>query len=625
MDDATSPSSNAQSSTAHAKGSEPELFSVGDGSYRAGIAAILLIAAILRLWGIDFGLPHLRSRPDEFGVVVYTAEPAQGNWRIDWPIYPHTYLYASALWGMAGLEISQSLGLAREQSYPDAVKNDKATVILIIRLLSALMGTLAVCVSIDLTRRVFGRAAALCAGLLVATNFLHARDSHVIKPDIFLSAAVLLTFVYVVPLARKASVRRGIAAGLAAGVAMAAKYPGILLAAPVYLAAWMGAEERGWRRILTPPAIATAIAAAGFFILSNPFVVFDQRNLETWQELLRANFPQLQAEAEIEAGVEVGVEARADAGVEVGVETGQPESVRGDWTGNARRFEEMRRIGGFDPFAERAWWQGFAHQARFSLRYGMGLVPSLLAPIALLWAVFFAPRRMRPFTWPAALFGFVYFVVFGISPAMVARYMTPLIPLLLILEAGLALTSISWLSDRFGFERRAALLLLAAATLLLGLESLSSNIAHNRLAARTDTRVLATRWLSENTPEGSRIKDLGTVFMPYGRPHVPKGRRASYAPPNPAALIHDNVSYVMTHDHILYSSSLDPQVLETLEPHLTLLAEFDPYEGATSPPRDAVFERVDPYYIPIHGFESVTRPGPMVRIYSFSPEEGERR
>ena len=31
--------------------------------YRAGTIAILLLAVVLRLWAIDFGLPHLRTRP----------------------------------------------------------------------------------------------------------------------------------------------------------------------------------------------------------------------------------------------------------------------------------------------------------------------------------------------------------------------------------------------------------------------------------------------------------------------------------------------------------------------------------------------------------------------------------
>jgi hypothetical protein len=32
---------------------------------------------------------------------------------------------------------------------------------------------------------------------------------------------------------------------------------------------------------------------------------------------------------------------------------------------------------------------------------------------------------------------------------------------------------------------------------------------------------------------------------------------------------------------------------------------------------EAVFEPTDAYYIPMHGFGAVTRPGPHVRVYAF--------
>lgn len=50
-----------------------------------------------------------------------------------------------------------------------------------------------------------------------------------------------------------------------------------------------------------------------------------------------------------------------------------------------------------------------------------------------------------------------------------------------------------------------------------------------------------------------------------------------------------------------------------------LLAEFDPAASADAPL--AVFEENDAYYIPVHGFDRVSRPGPLVRIYAFDAEE----
>ncbi len=594
-------SSNASRESKRTDAEDRELrpleLAVPDRPYRTGWILILLLAALLRFWAIDFGLPHLRTRPDEVPVVDHTVFPARGEANVNWPVYPHTYIYLSWAWGAIGLELAQALGQVEERSYIDAVHHDKARVILIIRTLSAVMGTLAVALAMLLTRRIFGRAAALAVGFLVASNFLHARDSHAIKPDVFLSVGVLLTFVYIFPLARQATRRLGFKAGIAAGIAMAAKYPGVLLAPPVYLAAIMGASERGWRRVLPAPALVAAVTAALFFVSTNPFVAFSPRAIGIWHTALQANLPQLFASESGEVVPTVEVE---------------------EWEGQSERLAEVNKYRRGSSFDSQDRYPGFAYHTKLSLRYGMGLLPALLAPLALIWAALCRSKRLRAFTWPAALFSLVYFGVFAISPATVARYMTPLIPLLLVLEVGMLCQLIAKLAQNRGLDRQKALALLAVATVALSAESLAATIAHNRLAARSDTRVLATRWMAEHTPIGARIRDVGTIFMPYGRPHVPRGRRASKAAHDPESLARDGVSYVVTHDHLLFSSSLDPEVMARLEPHLTLLAEFDPYEGATAPRDAAIFELADPYYIPFRGFSSVGRPGPLVRIYSFS-------
>ena len=51
-----------------------------------------------------------------------------------------------------------------------------------------------------------------------------------------------------------------------------------------------------------------------------------------------------------------------------------------------------------------------------------------------------------------------------------------------------------------------------------------------------------------------------------------------------------------------------------LSARLELVAEFDPRSSSDS---FAVFEATDAYYIPVHGFDAVSRPGPRVRVYRF--------
>jgi hypothetical protein len=441
-------------------------------------------------------------------------------------------------------------------------------------------GTAAVLVLVILTRGQFGVAAALSAGLLLATSFLHARDSHGIKPDVLLSLATIGTLALLGPLLRRPSLGTGAAAGLCVGAAMAAKYPGVLLALPVYAAAVMSAGESGWRRLLPRPVIAAGVAAVAFFVLTSPYLVADSEN---YMWVVRVVFPQLFESSELPAEA-----SPPDAGA-----AGEP---------------------GFVEYGEGSWWIGLAYHARFSLRYGMGLLPALLVPLALAWG--FASRR--PLAVCASLFALVYFVIIGLSPAIVARYMTPLVPVLYFLEAGMLWTLFSHLARQRSASEKSQRILataaMSAATLLLVAEPLAAIVGHNRIAAREDTRVQATRWMQEHFAPGARLVILGEVLMPYGRPVPPRGSKLLRIGPSPEGLEEAGVEFVVMHEHELYSSTVQPEVAQALAPRLDLLVEFDPYTERRS---EAVFEDIDPYYIPVSGFAGVERPGPRVRIYRF--------
>ncbi len=170
-------------------------------------------------------------------------------------------------------------------------------------------------------------------------------------------------------------------------------------------------------------------------------------------------------------------------------------------------------------------------------------------------------------------------------------------------------------SRRFG-SARARVVFLTVATLLLAAEPLASIVAHDVVAARTDTRVQASTWLQQNVPAGARVAVVGTEFWGYGEPAAPSGIDLVRIKPDTAALDASGAAWLLAHDHPLFSSRVDPQALDRLAPRLQLVAEFDP---VVAPRDEAVFELADAYYIPTHGFAAVSRPGPHVRIYRVLP------
>jgi len=130
--------------------------------------------------------------------------------------------------------------------------------------------------------------------------------------------------------------------------------------------------------------------------------------------------------------------------------------------------------------------------------------------------------------------------------------------------------------------------------------------------------VQATEWLATHARRGARVAVIGTQLWGWGRPQIPPGLESLEIQPTIAGLDAAQADYLLAHDHVLFSSHVDPAALATLEPRLTLLADFDPSCGRGGA---AVFEEADAYYLPIAGFGAVCRGGPHVRIYAVRSAE----
>jgi hypothetical protein len=540
--------------------------------------AIVLVAAALRFDALGVGLPNQRTRPDEQPVVIEMARAARGDLALQMLVYPNAYVYAAWLWVEAGLVIGPAFGLDVPGGYQKTLIRAPEQIYWIGRAMSATAGTFAVLLVVLMARREWGAEAALAAGLLVATCFLHARDSHALKPDALLSLTVLVALAGAVRLAERPALGSILAAGAGLGLAMATKYTGILMLVPLYVAGAMGGGRQGWRRLLPWPAIAAGVVAAVVFALTSPHLVFRGPLLDWSRTLLGVVLPDLfpLPEDSLMRAVDPGLLEPVPPGVDLA------------------------------SYANRRWYHGFVFHTTFSLWYGIGALATLLSPFAIAWG--FARRKPLPVL--AAVACTAQFAVMALTPAVTARYLTQMLPMLLLLEAGL----LAWLARRLGspWQRPA----LAILVILVAAQPLLSILGHNRIASEKDTRVLATEWLASNVEPHSGLAFAGSVLMPYGQPEPPKGTRIVARGLDGEKLAAAGVDYLITHEHSLYFSTLDDTALAKLAPRLTLLAEFDPAASPDAPP--AVFEETDAYYIPFHGFDRVSRPGPLVRIYAFA-------
>lgn len=551
-------------------------WSRADVGFVAAAAVITGLAAALRFWALDFGLPHLETRPDETPVIRLAAKVGRGQLDLGWGMYPDAYVYLTWLQGELGAKLLGLLGRADATGYTRLLQSEPAKIYLIGRVFAALAGTAAVAGLIALARRTSGRAVALVAGLLLATAFLHARDSHAAKPDALLSLWTVAGLAASVALARAATLRRGIVAGLVLGAAVATKYPGVLVSVPIYFGAVLGSSARGWRRLVPGPALAAGATGLVLFVATSPFMITAEE-FRAWAfDFARLLFPSL------------------SAGIP-GAQPAPPAMSAGPEP---------------SPYGPAAWWGGYTYHALFSLRHGIGLPAALLA----LPALIFALVRRSPVLVLAAAFSVAYFALFGLSPARLARYMTPMLPALALLEA----EAVVALGARLGGRRGTALVALLTAVLVA--PPLASSVRHNRVAEREDTRVLASRWMREHLPRDASVAVLGTRFWAWGAPRLPSRVQGHFPRQDRDVLDLQEVDFVVTHDHPLFSSTLDRDTWKEIAPRARLLAEFDPFRGDGETP---VFENADAYYVPFAGFGGVTRPGPRIRIYAVEPADGE--
>ncbi|HEY3189304.1 MAG TPA: glycosyltransferase family 39 protein, partial [Solirubrobacteraceae bacterium] len=253
--------------------------------FGAALLAVIGVGLGLRLWGLDYGLPHPAARPDEEVLIARLLAFDAGDPNPHWFIYPTFYLYLTYAWVKAVLLGGRLLGmLAGPTELSALMAVDPGRVSLVARGLSALLGTATIALTYAVARAVADRRAALIAAVIVAVSFLHVRESHFFKPDAALGFFATLALLALVRLQRTGSARAAVAAGAACGLAFGVKYDvalGAALPCAVLLGPADGVAAPRWRRLLV-----AGITAAAVGIAASPFLVLDRRQLGAWLDEL---------------------------------------------------------------------------------------------------------------------------------------------------------------------------------------------------------------------------------------------------------------------------------------------------------------------------------------------------
>jgi len=211
------------------------------------LAGLLALAAALRLVGIEYGLPFALLNPDEESIVPRAWRMVHGG-----GLDPHWFDYPTlVMYVLAPFQVWQG-----SPSYLTA------------RIVIVALALAGVAAAWWLGSRAYGPTAGAVAAAFTAVEVTHVAYSHTAVTDVPLTLGVAACLALCVA-------GRLELAGVAAGLAVSAKYPGVFLAVPIVVAGW-----RRWRRV----AVSLALAAA-VFVATSPFVFVHP--LQAWDDASR--------------------------------------------------------------------------------------------------------------------------------------------------------------------------------------------------------------------------------------------------------------------------------------------------------------------------------------------------
>ena len=256
------------------------------------IAAILIVAAALRLYGVDWDRGYCYTpHPDERAILTRVAELSlpsltdlpqlldaeQSPWNPRWFPYGSFPLYvlsiaASAYESVPGLPLYSPCGGHDLRALG--------------RVVSALADVGTVAVVYLLGRRMFGRREAVLAAALVALAVIHIQLSHFFAVDTIATLCAVAALYFMVRVGAEGRPRDSILAGVFVGLGMATKaslLPIFFALGTAHVVYVLGALREGRDRVLVEDAVRTAIAgmagagaaALAVLFVAQPYMFLD--------------------------------------------------------------------------------------------------------------------------------------------------------------------------------------------------------------------------------------------------------------------------------------------------------------------------------------------------------------
>jgi uncharacterized membrane protein len=524
-------------------------------SERLLLTAILLAGALLRFWGLTFGIPHPDTRPEETTMVITATGLLYAGLSSRFFQWPSLEFYIVSAIYRVGWEIGHLRGWYRlKVDMYKAAAVDATPFLLVPRVLSALAGIVTIWLAYRLAARLFDRLTAIAAAFFVAVAFLHVRDSHFGLPDVPMTALVVAALAALAAAVEAPTrARRWALSGALSGLAASTKYSGglVLVTGLATAIVMLIRNDSARRRDVLRCTAALLGAAVLAFLCGTPYALLD-----------------------------------------------------GPHFLESLRFDISHLMQGHGVVLARGW----VYHLTFSLWFGLG-GPLLIAGFA-------GALLLIATSWKNAVivvtFPLLYYVTGGRGDTVSVRNITPVVPFLCMTAAFLVV----WIARRV-VKAEAVSPLVAFIAIAVAAPSVARSVAFDALMGRVDTRVLAEEWTSAHARPEEWVGQLPPVLIypdfgiarPANLATFDINRNAFVSPTG--AIVSPEWIMVPTSPLTAYTVAPDQLGAIANRDYVrdTTIAATHGVEQATW------FDQQDLFFLPFTDFTMRDRPGPEIQIF----------
>jgi hypothetical protein len=422
-----------------------------DISRRAAIVWVTLATALgaaLRFYGLGWGAPYFHFHIDEHIVFSYAEALARDTKAA--ADMPKFFMYSPfPMYVLNGIvraydAVAHPLDLT--------VPRDEVTYMILGRTISATLGTATIPLVYAIARRISGRLGGVCAAFLLACAVIHLRESHFFSLDVSMTFFTVVGLYFALRIVERGDAVGEAGSAIAFGLGIASKYSAAFLAPLIGVAEVLSPrapasltpfQARAWLRIVVRTALTVCAGLAIFLLLD-------------W--LVLRYFDKFRSD--IKTWV-----------IDPLSGTSKPEWIA--------QFADVNALPYW--FTNLLWW-------------GLGPALEICGLVGVVWLLV---RGHRP-SILVALFPMLYWLSAG-KTATVApfiRYTVPLAP-------PLAIAAGAYCAHLLTRPRRRVVG--AAVTLVVGGTTALWAVAYTNVFRQPDSRLVASTWLLQNVPAGSKI------------------------------------------------------------------------------------------------------------------------